>query len=246
MSDFWDPKIWGLLLIFLGTLAVGGGNFLYTWGVQQEQNHKWDALNAYGVELMDAGFVIYKQISEQERINTNWGYNPITLRFAKDRIISSQYQLPYELLLVKAPIMNEQFEQVPNSNYFFTVDEGKKEIERLGLQEGKFKIYKHLQIQFDFKNIGKTIAKNVRIKIVSIDPQSGKEVTPFNSDESIDLLPDRGSSTTVSIWCPLNENLPKLLKLRANITYVDINGKVQERIVPVIYDSTQNYWIYGH
>jgi hypothetical protein len=234
------------VLISIVSLLLGFGNFYYSISIQREQNRRWDALNINGVELIDTGFIIYKQISEQERTQTDWGYNPIALRFTKDRIISDKYQLPYELLLVKLPIVNANFERVPNSNYFFTVAEANEEIKRLGLQQGTFKIYKHLQIQFDFKNLGKTIAKDVRIRITGKDPQTGIEVTPFNQDETIDLLPDRGGSTTVPLWCPINEDLPKILKFTASITYRDVHGKAQERSVPVIYDSTQNYWMYGH
>lgn len=142
--------------------------------------------------------------------------------------------------------MDSDNKRIPNSNGFFTLPEAQQEIARLGLKEtGKLQVFRHYQIQFDFKNTGSTMARENNIKITSHMPDTQEPVDVFTSLEPVDLLPASSVNTVANLFLPLNATLPPIMKFSVTLTYKDAHGVVNKRELPIAYDSNQNYWTYG-
>jgi hypothetical protein len=109
--------------------------------------------------------------------------------------------------------MDSNNKRIPDSNGFFTVAEAQQEIARLGLKPpGNMQVFRHYQIQFDFKNTGSTAAKENTIKIIAHMPDTDKPVDVFTSVESIDLLPTSTINAVANLFVPLNTVLPQIIK----------------------------------
>ncbi len=236
-SFFADPKN----AISLFALLISITSLIWTLASQWEQNRRWDALNLSRVELTDVGFIIWKEMSKEEALSTNWGYKPTLYSVVQNRIHQGKYQLPYELVL-----MDSDNKGIPDSHGFFTLVEAQQEIARLGLKPpGNLQVFRHYQIQFNFKNTGSTAAKENTIRITAHMPDAEKPVDVFASVEPIDLLPASTINAVANLFVPLNAALPQIMKFSVTLTYKDAHGVVNTRGLPIVYDASQNYWTYG-
>ena len=235
-SFFTDPKV----AISLIAILISLSSLIWTFANQWEQNSRWDALNLGRVELTDVGFIIWKELSKEEALSTNWGYNPTLYSVVQERVHTGKYQLPYELIL-----MDSNNVRIPNSNGFFTLTEAQQEIERLKLQ-GNPQIFKHYQVQFNFKNTGSTSSKDTTIKITAQIPATENPTEIFKSVEPTDLLPSSSINAVANFFVPLDATLPRIMKFSVLLAYKDAHGAINTRELPIVYDEEQNYWIYGH
>ena len=234
-SFFTDPKV----AISLIVIVISLGSLIWTFANQWEQNRRWNALNLGRVELTDVGFIIWKELSKEEALSANWGYKPILYSVVQERVHRGKYQLPYELIL-----MDSNNVRIPNSNGFFTLAEAQQEIERLKLQ-GNPQVFKHYQVQFNFKNTGSTSSKETTIKITAQIPGTEKPLDIFKSVEPIDLLPSSSINAVANFFVPLNATLPQIMKFSVLLTYKDAHDTINTRELPIVYDEGQNYWTYG-
>ncbi|GEM_PF-5763693 len=236
-----NAKVWlSIISIFLSA-GFGAINYFYTRSVNQNQNERWDKLNIAEITLTDIGFLIQQKLSEQKAKQTNWGYKPLLFREIKDRVYTGYVQVPYALVLVRLP-SNKSIELIPHGNFIFTLSEYSNEIKRLNLKVGEYDLMKRFEIQFNFKNIGKTIAKDVRIKIDMIEPRNneGSVLT-----QPAEILSEISFNKTFIFFLGMSTDIPSNLKFRLNIQYKDVFEKEHEKQIPIIYDSSRNYWQYG-
>lgn len=238
---FTDPKVWLGIISILLSIVIGIGNFFYTLSAQHEQNRRWDKLNIADIALTDVGFLIFQELSEQKARETEWGYKPILFRAAKDRVFSGVVQIPYGLVLVR-PVTDKKIEEIPSGNFFFTLSEGISESKRLELKDGQYIIMKRFEIQFNFKNIGRTVARDLQGKIVMIEPKNneGSILT-----QPIEMLLDMSFNKTFQFYTSVDSGLPANLKFELYFKYRDIHEEEHEKRIPVTYDSSRNYWEYG-
>jgi len=233
---FSDPKV--ALSVF--AIFISAFSLFWTLANQWEQNRRWDMLNVGRVELTDVGFIIWKELSKEEALVTNWGYNPTLYSVVQDRVHRGKYQLPYELVL-----MTLDGSRIPHSNGFFTLLEAEDEAKRLHLQ-GNPPIYKHYQVQLDFRNTGSTTSKETTIKVTARLPDSQEPAVVFNSVEPVDVLPSSSINAAANIFVPLDVAFPHPLRFQILLGYKDVHGRAASREIPVIYDESQNYWTHGH
>lgn len=136
---FSDKKNWvSLLAVVISSISliVAGTSLWWTYHNQQDQNHRWDALNLPRVELSEVGFIIWRELPPDEALKTDWGYKASLITKLEKRVVQQLYQIPYELVLFDT----ESSQIVPNTVSFFTVAKGKEEIARLNLREREAKI----------------------------------------------------------------------------------------------------------
>lgn len=234
-SFFADPKV----VVSLIAIVISLGSLIWTLANQWEQNRRWDALNLGRVQLSDVGFIIWKELSKEEALSTNWGYKPTLYSVVQDRVHLGKYQMPYELVL-----MDSNNVRIPNSNGFYTLVEAQQETERLKPQTQP-NVLKHYQVQFNFKNTGSTSSKETSIRITAQISGNDKPLDIFKSIEPIDLLPSSSINAVSNFYVPLNAALPQIMKFSAFITYKDAHDKINTRELPIVYDEGQNYWTYG-
>lgn len=84
---FSDPKN----AISLFALLISITSLIWTLASQWEQNRRWDAVNLGRVELTDVGFIIWREISKEEALSTNWGYKPTLYSAVQNRVYKGQY-----------------------------------------------------------------------------------------------------------------------------------------------------------
>lgn len=88
-SFFSDPKV----AISLLALVVSIVSLIWTLANQWNQNKKWDALNLAKIEVSDQGFVIWKELSEEQIRLMKWGYEPTIFQHNENRVYTGRYHL---------------------------------------------------------------------------------------------------------------------------------------------------------
>ncbi len=238
-SVFSDPKV----IISLVAILLSAISLLWTFISNREQNRRWDELNLCRVELVDASFIMWKEINLKEALLIDWGYQPILFPHVENGLLTGKVRIPYELLLINPATQK----RIPNSNGFFTISEAEQEIKRLGLDKSKnnWLIVKHFQASFVFKNIGNTTASDLRADITVEYPEFGLDPQKIVETGVIrNLYPNTKTGINADMLIPVESTLPDKFLFNVVISYKDSHNDSKERNILVTYDSKTNNWYY--
>ena len=238
-SFFSDPKT----AISLLALVIAIFSFIWTLANQWKQNKRWDALNLARIELEDEGFIVWKEMSNEEVLATKWGYEPTIFQNIEERRYVQRYQMINCLAILD---LNTR-DRVPNSNIAFTLSEVEQEVARLGLlgKPERAATSKMYQIQFKLKNVGATRATEIRVGISVKSSSNGLNGDLFLSDQDVDIYPSGTMNASTIFYLPVLENLPNPMNFLVNVTYKRVDGSKVDKSIPVTYDSKRNFWSLG-
>jgi hypothetical protein len=230
-SFFSDPKVVLSLLALLVSIVA----LIWTLANQTEQNRRWEKLNAANPEIKEIKMVSYKEVSKDEAMNTNWGYDPLI--YAKGEATNVFY-LPYFLSLYDS----KTNEKIANANPVFTFSEIETELKRIGYCNN-IMVFKHFRPKFVIENMGKTSADNLSIQIDAKIP--GQEWQPtFSSNVQITLSGGQVSTIFFDIDLPLNIPLPEQISFKITFSWIDIHSKNLSNIINSKWTTKDNLWSY--
>jgi hypothetical protein len=199
------------------------------------QNKQWVILNRANVELTKTKLSFFKECSLEEIEKKDyWGYNLTVYpdnTFTKFQLVSR--------LIVRYKSSNKP---VTNFNPVFTINDAKKQIEKLGITE-PLVLLKQFKAVFQFENIGKTDAKDLRILIELENPISKEWQNAFCTKESGSL------SIGLPIHIPIEYSIPvfreelNAINYRIKISYKDIYDKSHLKKLGVTWNKNNN-WSY--
>lgn len=238
-SFFSDPKT----AISVLALIIAILSFIWTLANQWKQNKRWDSLNLARIELEDEGFIIWKEMSKEEVLSTNWGYEPTIFQNIEERRYVGRYQVISCLAILD---LNTR-DRVPNSGIAFTLSEAEQEVARLGLlgKPERAATSKMYQTQFKLKNMGATLATEIRVRISVRSSSSGLNGDLFLSDQDVDMYPSGTMNASAIFYLPVLENLPNPMNFNVKVTYTRADGRTVDKSIPVTYDSKRNFWSLG-
>jgi hypothetical protein len=230
-SFFSDPKVMLSLLALLVSFVA----LIWTLANQAEQNRRWEKLNAANPEVKEIKMVSYKEVSKDEAMNTNWGYDPLI--YAKGEATNIFY-LPYFLSLYDSTTN----EKIAKANPVFTFSEIEAELKRIG-HSNKIKVFKHFRPKFVIENVGKTSAENLSIQIDAKIP--GQEWQPaFTSNAQITLSGGQVSTIFFDIDLPHNFPLSEQISFKITFSWIDIHLKNLSKIINTKWTTNDNFWSY--
>ena len=238
-QSFWaDPKVWiAILAVTISVIDL----IALSW-FRWDQNRRWDALNIARVELSDVYLIAWEELDRNIAVNRNWGYQPMIFSVIKDHVHTDRFRV-YEELVLWDPTRNVR---IPGSNGFHTLDESQAEIRRVGLGSEPATIFKRMQMQVDLKNAGSTVARDLKITVDLLDDGTGTRQTVFRSTSNVELLSGSSINVNMDIWLPLQSTLPISTQFHLNLSFVSIHGEHLSRMIPIEYQPSRNYWVYGN
>lgn len=231
-SFFSDPKVWISIL----ALAVSVGSLVWTLVTQRDQNRRWDALNAGSVELKEAKFYVWREVTRDEALTINWGYNPLLFSSAD---AYNKFRIVYFLQL-RDPVSGAP---VPHANPVFTMSEVDNEVKRLGVKP-PISVFRAFRPVFILENTGKTEVTDCHIEI---DMRAGEEEwrRAFTANTPIRIAPGQPVNVSYDFALPFNTEIPKQISFRLHATFTDLHGRKRKRDVTASWESERDYWFYG-
>jgi hypothetical protein len=228
---FSDPKV----IISLFALFISIIGFIWSLANQWDQNRRWDKLNAANVSIKEVKYIRFKELSKEEAMNIQWGYDPIV--YSTERL--NIYQLPYYLTARNA----KTGELINGFNQVFTINEVEQELKRIAYTDKIF-LSKAFKPFFILENLGKTDAYDLSIKI-EIKWLENDWRNVFTSNTEITLAAGLSSNVTFGFEIPIESKLPPVINYRILLTYGDINNNLTEKEIKAKWTSNDNYWSYG-
>ena len=229
---FSDPKV----LLSLLALFISISSLLWTLADQWEQNRRWDALNAGTVELKQARFYTWRELTHDEAFSTDWGYSPLIFG-------SSEVWNKFRLVYFLQPRDPATGSPVSGANPVFTIPELEAEVKRLGIQQSII-VYKAFRPTFIFENIGKTEVADCNISIaIRLD---GGWQPAFHSNAPLRIPAGQPVNVSFDFAIPITQVLPKQIDFRIHIDFVNIHEKHHSREVVASWESERDYWFYGN
>lgn len=230
---FADPKVW----IAIGALAVSVLSLVCTVVNQLGQNRRWDALNTATVEFKEGKFYVWREMTKEEGLATQWGYDdPLILGSPE---AWNKFTLLYFLQL-REPATGSV---VPHSNPVFTVAEAQAEARRVGatLPVALFRAFRPV---FIFENSGKTEATDCNIQ-VSIKLGDDAWKSAFTSNTPVRIPAAQSINVSFDFAVPLQAPIPDVIRFRIHVDFADIYGRKRARDLVAGWESKRNYWFYG-
>ena len=230
-SFFSDPKVVLSLLALLVSIVA----LIWTLANQAEQNRRWEKLNAANPEIKQIKMVTYKEVTKDEAMKTNWGYDPLI--YAKGEATNIFY-LPYFLSLYDLTTN----EKISKANPVFTFSEIEAELKRIG-HSNKIMVFKHFKPKFEIENMGKISVENLSIQIDAKIP--GQEwQSAFTSNAQITLSGGQVSTIITDFELPVNIALPAQISFKITFTWIDIHSKNLSKTINAKWTTNDNFWSY--
>jgi hypothetical protein len=229
---FADPKV----VISLLAIVISIISLIWTLSNQFEQNRRWDLLNAPNPEFKEAKWVNFKEVSREDAMNINWGYEPNL--YGKGEA-TNIYVMPYYLAIYD--VVTEQ--KLNAANSVFTVQEAENEIKRINFK-GKVFLLKVLKGRFTIENMGKTMANQLSIK-VSFKSKGAESLIPIHINPPYINL-SGGQSTMIEFEFnnPIHIKLPEYINFQVNLEWKDSNDKTFSKLVTCKWMGNSNHWYY--
>ena len=238
LTFFSDSKNVFSLIAILISLA----SFYYTYTSQREQNKRWDALNLARIELIEQGFLVWKELSEHDASSVNWGYEPTLVQLIEGRKYRGRYQLLNSLSLIDIDTKTT----IANSTHGYTLSDAVRELQRLGLfGNNRVDIMRQYQMAFDLKNMGAAEATNMRVNVSVSSSIPGLNGELVQSDQDLNIPPNGTFNAPVHFFVPRNQTLKDTLTFTINVTYKRANGEQAVQHIVSSYDSNRNFWHMG-
>lgn len=229
---FSDPKvILSLLAIFISLASL-----IWTLANQWEQNRRWDVLNIAAIELKEAKFHVYRELSKKEATSTNWGYSPLIYSSPDNW---DKYHILYFLQLRNSTDAS----LIPNANPVFTINEVEEEIKRLQIKSPVV-LYRSFRPIFFFDNHGRTDATECNIEIY-MKPDDEPWHRSFASNTPVRIPPDKSINVSFEFAIPLQSKIYKRIDYKVHIDFKDLQGNPHTRDLIASWESEHNYWFYG-
>ncbi|MBF0475654.1 MAG: hypothetical protein HQK59_07420 [Deltaproteobacteria bacterium] len=229
---FSDPKV----LLSLFALLTSILSLFWTLANQWEQTRRWDALNAGSVELKEAKFYTWRELTRDESVSTNWGYDPLIFG-------SSDGWNKFRLVYFLQPCDQATGAPISNANPVFTLPELEAELKRLRIQQ-QIEVYKAFRPTFIFDNMGKTEVIDCKIFVEMRLENVWRHA--FNSNIPIRIPAGTTVNISFDFAIPISQVLPKQIDFKIHIDFMDIHGKHHSREVVASWESTRDYWFYGN
>ena len=223
-----------VIIISLIALFVSGASLLWTLANQWEQNRRWESLNNGNPEVKEINMTKWKELTKEEAINTQWGYNPTI--YGKGEI-DNKFILPYRLV-----VRNASNEKIDRVNPVFTVHEVKQELIRIGYK-GEASINMLFRPLFVIENMGMTVVKNLAIKIDAKLPDQEWQKA-FTSNTTINLAGHQTSTIFFDFELPFDKQLPIQINFKIHFTFQDVNNKNVEKFINAKWTTNDNFWSY--
>jgi hypothetical protein len=237
-SFFADPKV----AISIFALLVSMASLFWTLMNQWDQNKRWDAINLGDLDLKDIRITGWKSVSDEEFKTTNWGYTAAFYPIMENSVASGRLMIPFNLILVKKGTKS----RIDGSNYFFTVDEGYKEIKRLNLDPNETLFMKNIQFDFSLVNSGKT---QIHLETINIKAQirSGGhfDSTPEMKYE-LDMKPGATVGGNINFMIDFNGNLPEISNYLIEAQYEKNITVPESKVFRVCYSYSKNVFQPGN
>lgn len=167
----------------------------------------------------------------------NWGYDPLIFGAGE---FNEMYILPYKLTVRNA----ESNELITTINACYTIDEIKKELERVACK-GNVHIYKNFKAKLEFENRGKTDANNLDIKIkAKHDNLEWQDA--FTTNTKIILAADQITTTMFEFDFPINSKLPEELHFKILLNFDNIHDNNIDKEINAKWTSNDNFWSYNN
>lgn len=203
---------------------------------RKQQNFKWEKLNEGNPVINEIRFKNWKELSQEEAHNTNWGYKPTIYSKGES---SDRFVLPYRLVLYSQATND----LIPNINPVFTIEEVQNELNRLNINED-IKVSRLFTILIQFENNGKTEIRNFSIQInAQIEDELFKNV--FSSNAKINLTNNQKTQISIDFNTPIDSNLPQEIGLEILLSYMNYKNKTSQKKIKALWTSKDNYWSYS-
>lgn len=232
-SFFSDPKV----VISILALLVSIISVIWTLANQFDQNRRWDALNIAKVEFKEAKFYIWREMTKEEALKTQWGYEPLIVGSPE---AWNKLTLPYFLQLrdMATGVV------VPHTNPVFTVGEAEAEARRVGFNSPVV-LFRAFRPVFIFENGGKTEATDCNIQ-VSIKLGDDVWKPAFASNAPVRIPVAQSVNVSFDFAVPLQVAIPDVIRFKIQTEFSDISGKRPKRELVAGWESKRNYWFYGN
>ncbi len=236
VNTFADPKLWFSAL----ALAVALASFIYSWWSNKDQNKKWEALNAARIDVTNMYFVGWTEIDVQTARSTDWGYSPMLFSHVANRVHSNKMRLLDKLILWD--ITSDSKIEEGGSN--LTKEECLGKARELKLNNGEFQIKKYMQLHFDVKNTGSTLAEDVHVNVTLMDDGTGVSKQIFKSSSRMDLHKNTVGGVNIDLFVLIEKSLPNPTSFRIHLTYKSMDDE-QKRELTILYNPENDTWSYG-
>jgi hypothetical protein len=228
-----DPKV----ILSILALIVSIFSLIWTCTNQWEQNRRWDALNAGTVELREAKFFTWRELTKTEAFSIEWGYDPLILS-------SPEIYGRFRLLYCLQPRDPATGSPISKANPVFTLPELENELKRLDINQA-VEVVRLFRPVFVFENIGKTEVTDWQVKIDLRLPNSNWQ-RAFESDTALRIPPTQNINVSFDFAIPLEQPIPDVLSFRISTVFKDIHGQqVLPETTIVSWESQRNYWFFG-
>jgi len=224
-----DPK-------FIIPVAISLISLFWSYYNQQAQDRRWEILNRANVELTKTRFVLSKGFTAEEANQKGfWGYNLSFHRDDSDNL--------YKITSTLAAFYMDTKKPIHGFNSVFRLSEALEQLKAKGINNN-YIILKHFVVAFQFENLGKTDANNVKIKISVENPNDKAWQDAFEQIDGTDLTPGVPIYSRVGYNLPLDMPHPSNINYKIELSYKDDNNNEYLKTFKTTYDSENNAWSY--